>query len=159
MAAELRHGLAGLPGGPGSVLGARYLSTDLARCDVENRLFTNLGASGFPRNLGAVRFERGTGPLPPPPVPVALAEGHLYYYSYRPGGTWRSWEPAQVLARWRRVTRRAADDGSCRPVWLAMKAAAGAGRVELHAPGPARRTSACGSSSTPLPAGRAMPRP
>lgn len=137
MAAELRQALAGLPGGPGSVLGARYLSTNPACCDVENRLFTNLGASSFPKNLAAIRFERGTGPPPPPPVPVVLAEGHLHYYSYRPGGTWRSWEPAQVLARWRRVTRHAIDDGSCRPVWLAMKTAAAAGQVEVLAAGPA----------------------
>ncbi len=136
MAAELRQALTALPAGPGSVLGARYLSTDLARCDVENRLFTNMGASSFPKNLAAIRFERGTGPLPPPPVPVALAEGHLYYYSYRLGGTWQSWEPAQALARWRRVTRSAIDDGSCRPVWLAMKTAAAAGQVEVLAPGP-----------------------
>lgn len=30
-----------------------------------------------------------------------------------------------------RVTRRVADDGSCRPVWLAMKLAAAAGQIEV----------------------------
>jgi hypothetical protein len=35
------------------------------------------------------------------------------------------------------VTRTAIDDGSCRPVWLAMKKAAAAGRVEVLTPGPA----------------------
>jgi hypothetical protein len=39
MAAELRKALAGLPAGPGSVLGARYMSTDLTRCqDVLDKL-------------------------------------------------------------------------------------------------------------------------
>jgi len=36
-----------------------------------------------------------------------------------------------LLARWQRVTRRIPDDGSCRPVWLAMKLAAAAGQIEL----------------------------
>ncbi len=134
MAAELRQAMNRLPAGPGAVLAGRYLSTDQARCDVENRLFTNLGASSFPKGLAAIRFERGTGPLPPSPVPVAAVAGHRYYYSYRLGGTWRSWECAEMVARWRRVTRRAADDGSCRPVWLAMKMAAAAGQVEVLAP-------------------------
>jgi hypothetical protein len=35
-----------------------------------------------------------------------------------------------------RVTRRVADDGSCRPVWLAMKLAAAAGQVEVLGPAP-----------------------
>lgn len=134
MAAELRQALTRLPAGPGAVLAGRYLSTDQARCDVENRLFTNLGASSFPRGLAAIRFERGTGSLPPSPSPVASVAGHRYYYSYRPGGVWRSWECAETIARWRRVTRRAADDGSCRPVWLAMKMAAASGQVEVLVP-------------------------
>src|SRR5712671_4075163 len=46
------------------------------------------------------------------------------------------WEPAVLLARWHRVTRRVADDGSCRPVWLAMKQAAAAGQVEVLGPAP-----------------------
>jgi hypothetical protein len=135
MATELREELSRLPAGPGAVLAGRYLSTDQARCDVENRLFTNPGAAGFPKGLAAIRFERGAGPLPLPPVPVARITGHLHYYGYRLGGAWRSWEPARLLARWQRVTRRAADDGSCRPVWLAMKAAAATGQVEVLTPG------------------------
>lgn len=134
MAAELRQELARLPAAPGAVLAGRYQSTDPARCDVENRLFTNPGAASFPKGLTAVRFERGTGPLPAPPAAVAQVAGHLYYYGYRLGGAWRSWERAAPLARWQRVTRRAAGDGSCRPVWLAMKTAAAAGRVEVLAP-------------------------
>ena len=107
MAAELRQALSRLPAAPGAVLAGRYLSTDRARCDVENRLFTNPGTSSFPKGLAAIRFERGFGPLPPPPVPVGRVAGHLYYYWYRLGGAWRSWEPAGLLARWHRVTRRA----------------------------------------------------
>jgi hypothetical protein len=102
MAAELRQALGRLPAAPGAVLAGRYLSTDQSPCDVENRLFTNLGASSFPKGLAAIRFERGTGPLPVPPVSVTSVAGPLYYYCYRLGGTWQSWEPAQPLARWNR---------------------------------------------------------
>ncbi len=41
MAADLRAALAGLRIAAGDVLAGEYLSTDPARCDVENRLFTN----------------------------------------------------------------------------------------------------------------------
>ncbi len=131
MAAELRAALAGLAVGPGDVLSGTYLSTDQSRCDVENRLFTNLGASAFPKTVRSVQFERGLGPPPEPPAPVARVGGHLHYYRYCLGGMWQWWEPALPLARWHRVTRRLADDGSCRPVWLAMKLAAAAGQVEV----------------------------
>jgi hypothetical protein len=134
MAADLRQALAGLPITPGTVLAGTYASTDPARCDVENRLFTNLGGASFPKSLAGIRFERDTSLPSPAPVPVARAEGHLYYYRYRLGGAWQSWEPAAPLARWHRVTRRLPDDGSCRPVWLAMKLAAAEGQVEVLAP-------------------------
>jgi hypothetical protein len=61
-------------------------------------------------------------------------DGHLYYLRYRAGGTWQWWEPAQVVARWQRVPRRLADDGRARPVWLAMKQAAAAGRIDVFGP-------------------------
>lgn len=96
MAAELRQALGGLPTAPGAVLAGRYLTTDQAPCDVENRLFTNLGASSFPKGLTAIRFERGTGPLPPPPVLVIPVAEQLYYYGYRLGGAWRSWEACRT---------------------------------------------------------------
>jgi hypothetical protein len=131
MAADLRAALAGLTVATGDVLAGEYLSTDTSRCDVENRLFTNPGASCFPKDVSSIRFESGVGRPPPPPVPVARTEGHLYYYRYRLGGTWQWWEPAAPLARWHRVTRRLPDDGSGRPVWLAMKQAAAAGRIEI----------------------------
>jgi hypothetical protein len=131
MAADPRTALAGLPIAVGDVLAGEYLSTDKSRCDVENRLFTNPGASCFPKGVRSIRFERGAGPMPLPRAPVARIEEHLYYYRYRLGGTWRWWEPAVSLARWHRVTRRLADDGSCRPVWLAMKLAAAAGQIEV----------------------------
>lgn len=135
MAVDLRRALAGLAVAPGDVLAGTYLSTDLARCDVENRLFTNLGASSFPKGLASIRFEHGIGLPPTAPVPVARVAGHLHYYRYHLGGMWESWEPAGLLARWCRVPRRLADDGSCRSVWLAMRLAAAAGQVEVFVPG------------------------
>jgi hypothetical protein len=131
MAADLRAVLARLTVTPGDVLSGTYLSTDQSRCDVENRLFTNPGASAFPRAVRSVQFERGLGPPPEPPVPVTRVDGHLHYYRYRLGEAWQWWEPAEPLARWHRVTRRDAGDGSARPVWLAMKLAAAAGQVEV----------------------------
>lgn len=41
MAAELRAGLADLQIAPSEVLAGTYVTTDAARCDPENRLFTN----------------------------------------------------------------------------------------------------------------------
>jgi hypothetical protein len=131
MAAELRAALAALRIGPGEVLAGAHLSTDESRCDAENRLFTNPGPSCFPKGVAGIRFERGMGPPPAAPVPISAVEGHLYYYRYRAGGAWQWWEPAQVVARWQRVPRRIADDGSARPTWLAMKDAAAAGRIDV----------------------------
>src|SRR5262245_51391067 len=71
MAAGLRDALAGLAVAAGDVLAGEYLSTDQSRCDAENRLFTNPGASCFPDGVSSIRFERGVGPPPLPPVPVA----------------------------------------------------------------------------------------
>ena len=131
MVTDLRDALAGLAVSPSDVLSGMYLSTDESRCDVENRLFTNPGASVFPKAVRSIRFERGLGPPPDPPAPVACVGGHLHYYRYCLGGMWQCWEPAVPLARWHRVTRPVAGDGSCRPVWLAMKLAAAAGQVEV----------------------------
>jgi hypothetical protein len=89
MAADLRAALAWLTVAAGDVLAGEYLSTDTSRCDVENLLFTNPGASCFPKGVSSIRFERGVGPPPPPPAPAARAEGHMYYYRYRLGGTWQ----------------------------------------------------------------------
>ena len=136
MTADLRDALAGLAVSPGDVLSGTYLSTDEPRCDVENRLFTNPGTVVFPKAVRSIRFERGLGPPPEPPVPVSRVDGQLHYYRYCLGGMWQWWEPVVLLARWHRVTRRVADDGSCRPVWLAMKQAAAAGQVEVLGPAP-----------------------
>lgn len=110
-------------------LPARSCRPTFRPCDAENRLFVN-PAECIPKGVTSLCFERGAGLPPPSPVPVSTVEGHVYYYRYRPGGTWESWEPAELLARWRRVPRLLPDDGSCRPVWLAMKTAAAAGRIE-----------------------------
>lgn len=153
MATELRDALAGLTVSPSDVLSGTYLSTNESRCDVENRLFTNPGTSTFPKTVRAIRFERGLGPPPEPPTPISRVDGQLHYYRYCLDGMWQWWEPVAVLARWYRVTRRVADDGSCRPVWLAMKLAAAAGQVEVLARRRMTRCrSACGSPCT-LPGG------
>jgi len=129
MARQLQTALSELALSPAETLAGVYLSTDASPCDAENRLFVN-PAECIPKGVTSLRFERGAGPPPPSPVPISTVEGHVYYYRYRPGGTWESWEPAELLARWRRVPRLLSDDGSCRPVWLAMKTAAAAGRIE-----------------------------
>ena len=131
MAADLKAALAQLAIAPGEALAGVYMSADQARCDVENRLFTNPGTSNFPRGLMTIRFERGVGPPPELPEPITQVNGHLYYYRYRAGGAWEWWEPGDVLARWRRVPRRLAEDGSARPTWLAMKHAAVAGQIDV----------------------------
>jgi len=129
MARQLRAALSELALSPAETLTGVYLSTDASLCDAENRLFTN-PAESIPRGVTAIRFERGAGLPPTAPMPISTVEDHIYYYRYRPGGTWESWEPAELLARWHRVPRLLPDDGSCRPVWLAMKTAAAAGQIE-----------------------------
>ena len=129
MALELRAALGELAIAPGQALAGVYQSTEDAGCDTENRLFTNPGPSSFPKAITSIRFERGTGQPPRAPVPIFSQAGHLHYYRYRPGGRWEWWQPAEVLARWHRVPRRLPDDGSCRPVWLAMKQAAVTGQI------------------------------
>jgi hypothetical protein len=132
MVLSLRAALGELAISPGEVMAGVYQSTDGSRCDTENRLFTN-PADAIPKGVMSIRFERGVGPPPEPPVQVRSVEGHLYYYRYRQGDVWQWWEPDRFLARWSRVPRRISDDGSCRPVWLAMKQAAAAGEVEILA--------------------------
>ena len=88
----------------------------------------------------ADRDDGGLGCVCPRPV-IVRGPGHPAHEAarvdrYRLGGMWQWWEPAMPLARWHRVTRRVADDGSCRPVWLAMKQAAAAGQVEVLGPAP-----------------------
>ena len=104
---------------------------------MQNRLFTNpLDAMPRPSvtirwGVLGVRFERGLGSLPEPPQPVDLLGGHLHYYRYRPGARWKSWRPAEVVARWERARRRMSDDGSARPTWLALREAVAESRLFL----------------------------
>ena len=66
---------------------------------------------------------------------LASVDGHVHYYRYEPTRAWRLWLPATPLARWTRVPRRLAHDGSARPMWLAMREALLRGAVEvLHPP-------------------------
>jgi hypothetical protein len=99
---------------------------------VENRLFTNVGGALFPPGTTAIRWER-TADLPPPPQPVA-ASGPIHYYRYSPATEFRVWQPVTTLARWTGVPRPRADDGSARPMWLALRPALRDGAVALLAP-------------------------
>jgi hypothetical protein len=136
MAAGLRDALAGLVVSPGDVLSGTYLSTDEPGCDVENRLFTNPGTAVSRRPCGRSGSSVASGRRRNRRRRSDVLTGQLHYYCYCLGGMWQWWEPAVLLARWQRVTRRVADDGSCRPVWLAMKQAAAAGQVEVLGPAP-----------------------
>lgn len=133
MAVELKAALALLPLVPGQCLAGTYMTTDPAKCDVENRLFTNPGAASFPKGITSTRFERGTGTLPDAPVAITRFAGHVHYYRYRASGEFEYWELHEPIARWERVPRALAGDGSCRPVWFALREAAAAGKVEVFA--------------------------
>jgi hypothetical protein len=131
MAAELKTALAAITVSPGQSLAGTYTTTDPAQCDTENRLFTNPGASTFPKGITSICFERGIGEPPEPPTPISLFTGYLHYYRYRPSGAFEWWEPAEVVARWSRVPRHLAGDGSCRPMWLALRQAAATGQIDV----------------------------
>lgn len=133
MAGQVKAALASLPLAQGQCLAGMYMTTDPAKCDVENRLFTNPGAASFPKGITSTRFERGTGTLPDAPVPITRFAGHVHYYRYRAGGEFEYWELHEPIARWERVPRALAGDGSCRPIWFAVRQAAAAGKVEVFA--------------------------
>jgi hypothetical protein len=135
LASELGRSLAAMSFRAGESLAGTYTTTDDGACDAENRLFTNPGASCFPRNVASIRFERGRGPVPHPPVPIDLVAGHLHHYRYCASSDFQTWERDLVLARWERIPRVVAADGSARPMWLALRRAAASGTIE-H-PGPA----------------------
>ena len=80
MAAELKAALAAITVSPGQSLAGTYTTTDPAQCDTENRLFTNPGASTFPKGITSICFERGIGEPPEPPTPISLSTGYLHYY-------------------------------------------------------------------------------
>jgi hypothetical protein len=87
MAAELKVALASLSLRTGECLAGTYMTTDPAKCDVENRLFTNPGASSFPKGVTSTRFERGLGELPDPPVAIAPFAGQFITTATAPGTT------------------------------------------------------------------------
>jgi hypothetical protein len=132
LAAELKTALSSLIVRPGECLAGTYMTNDPAKCDVENRLFTNPGASSFPKGIMSTRFERGFGELPDPPATIAPFAGHIHHYRYRAGGDFEWWEPDRPIARWERVLRPLPGDGSCRPTWLALRQAAADGSIEIH---------------------------
>lgn len=107
-----------------------YDTIDRAVSDVENSLFTNwLGH--LPAGITLLRFERGPSAPPEPPVDIDRVGGHLHYYRYTIGGRWTTWDADAVLARWDRVPRRLALDGSAGPGWMALRHGRADGKVEL----------------------------
>lgn len=130
---DLKAALSGLVLADGEALTGMYSRADGARCDVENRLFTNPGAV-FPTNTTAIRWEHG-GDVPAPPAQLASIDGSGHYYRYEPSRAFRCWVAAAPLARWTGIPRRLADDGSARPMWLAVRKALLRGEVKvLHPP-------------------------
>jgi hypothetical protein len=126
---ELKVALAAMRLAPGDPLSGIYASSGGALCDVENRLFTNPGAATFPAATMAIRWERGFD-VPPAPRPMAA----LHYYRYCPDTGFRVWQRDRTLARWSAVPRRIADDGSARPMWLALRTALLNGAVDVLQP-------------------------
>jgi hypothetical protein len=136
MADDLKAALATQPFSAGDCLAGTFMTTDPARCDVENRLFTNPGASSFPKGIVSIRFEREVGQPPDPPVAISAIAGHVYFYRYRWNAAFDWWKPDQLLARWERIPRSLPDDGSCRPVWLALRQSATKGDIDILGPPP-----------------------
>ncbi len=128
--AELKAALAKLSIAPESAFCGYYDSTDPKPSDTENSLFTNL-LEAMPGNVRFLRFEQGPSRPPAPPMPVEVVDGHLHYYRYQVGGHWATWEADRVLARWSRLPRRVAGDGSARPAWFALREGAARDRVEV----------------------------
>jgi hypothetical protein len=128
--AELKAALTRLDIASESVFYGYYDSTDPRPADTENSLFTNL-LEAMPRNVRFLRFEQGPSRPPAPPMPVELIEGHLHYYRYQVGGQWSTWEADRILARWSRLPRRVAGDGSARPAWFALRQGAAEDRIEV----------------------------
>jgi hypothetical protein len=128
--AELKQVLTSLAIPVSAPFAGYYDTTNPAVSDTENSLFTNLRES-MPRAVTSLRFEHGTATPPPPPIPIDLVGGHLHYYRYEVGGRWTNWEPDRTLARWDRIPRRLAGDGSARPAWFAVRDANARGLISL----------------------------
>ncbi len=126
----LKVALFDLPPRSDHALTGTYSTSVPGRCDAENRLFTNPGAATFPEGTLAIRWERGSEP-PPPPSPVADLAAGVHYYGYAAEPDFQVWEPDQELASWSGVPRRLPDDGSARPMWLALREAVVDGRLAL----------------------------
>lgn len=117
----------------GQALAGTYSSTQRLVSDTENTLFTNPGTRAFPANTAAIRWERDLSDPPPPPEPVAEVGYGIHYYRYERSPGFQLWEPDLLLARWSRVPRQLTDDGSARPMWLALRQALVRGEVSLPA--------------------------
>lgn len=127
--AELKQALIGLATAPGVPLVGYYDTSNPAIADTENSLFTNFRES-MPK-CAWVRFEHGPATPPAPPIPIDLIGGHLHYYRYSVGTEWTRWRPDHTIARWQRIPRRLALNGSARPAWYALRDANANGLVSL----------------------------
>jgi hypothetical protein len=118
----------------GSLLAGYYNTTSQAMVDTdtENSLFTNMNETMPGALFTALRFERGAGTPPPGPRPIDVVSGHLHYYRYTVGGSGTTWEPDQVVARWRHIPRRiAVGSDTARPVWFALRQANAEGEIHI----------------------------
>lgn len=113
------------------MLTGTYATTQWIVCDTENTLFTNPGTAAFPASTDAIRWELDPNDPPQPPQPVADLGYGLHYYRYERSQGFKLWEPDVPLARWSRVARQLADDGSARPMWLALRQALVRGEVSM----------------------------
>jgi hypothetical protein len=129
---ELKAALSGLAARSNQALTGTYATSLPGRCDAENRLFTNPGTATFPPGTLAIRWERGTIP-PPSPEPMADLGAGVHYYRYAVEPGFQVWAPDREVASWADVPRAIADDGSARPMWLALRSALVDGFVTLPA--------------------------
>ena len=129
---EMREAFLQLGVRPGSLVAGCYNTTSpsVVDSDTENSLFTNMKETMPAALFTALRFERGTGMPPPEPTPIDLVSGYLHYYCYTVGGSWTTWEPDRVVARWRHIPRRiAVGADTARPIWFALRQASADGQV------------------------------
>ncbi|ETA92402.1 hypothetical protein [Mycobacterium intracellulare] len=127
--AKLKQAFIDLAISPGVPFVGYYDTTNPAIADTENSLFTNFRES-MPK-WAWVRFEHGPAAPPAPPIPIDLIAGHLHYYRYSVGTEWTRWQPDQTVARWQRIPRRLALNGSARPTWYALREANANGLISL----------------------------
>ena len=127
----------------GDVLAATFSDPDLARPDVENRLFTNTkeppddAPKGTPNpftNLPrSVAFERRFDVVAPP-EPLVASPVH-YRYALTADASWSEWHQVSgSLATWNQVAITRLSDGAGWPIWLGMARPGADVRITHKAP-------------------------